>query len=204
MNPTINYEIHVQGLDPTVEGLLSTKLNSEQEINKQMFSLLMFNQFIAPTGAGQAGTRIDASASAGATASELLSNQVSNWLGQLNKSFDLSINYHAKDTYTPEELRLLFSKTLLNDRLTIETNVGFLGDQTYLNNNVVGDFNVEYKVSEDGRFRVKVFNRSNADDIIKYSQSPYTQGIGFFYRKDFNTFRDLLRKKKKTEEETSK
>lgn len=203
MNPTINYEINVLGLDPTVESLLRTKLNSEQEINKQMFGLLMFNQFFPSSGAGQAGTRIDAGAGAGASASELLSNQFSNWLGQLSKVIDISVNYRAKDTYTPNELRVMFIKTFLNDRLTFEGSVGILGQQSYLDNNVVGDFYAEYKLSDDGRFRLKGFNRSNADDIIKYSQSPYSQGLGFFYRKDFNRFGDLFakwRKKNKTDE----
>lgn len=203
MNPTINYEITVLGVDPTVQNLLKTKLNSEQEIDKQMFGLLMFNQFFPTTGAGQAGIRVDAGVGASASASELLSNQVSNWLGQLSKNVDISVNYRAKDDYSNEEFRVMVSKSFLDERLTIEGNVGILGEQTYVSNNVVGDFNAEYKVSKDGRFRLKGFNRSNADDIIKYSQSPYSQGLGFFYRKDFNKFSDLFarwRKKNKAEE----
>ena len=203
MNPTINYEINVLGLDPTVESLLRAKLNSEQEINKQMFGLLMFNQFFPSSGTGQTVARIDAGAGAGASASELLSNQVSNWLGQISKEIDISVNYRARDTYTPEEFRFMFTKSFLNDRLTFEGGVGFLGQQSYLDNNVVGDFYAEYKLSEDGHFKLKGFNRSNADDIIKYSQSPYSQGLGFFYRKDFDKFSDLFarwRKKNKIEE----
>ena len=97
----------------------------------------------------------------------------------------------------------MFTKSFLNDRLTFEGGVGFLGQQSYLDNNVVGDFYAEYKLSEDGHFKLKGFNRSNADDIIKYSQSPYSQGLGFFYRKDFDKFSDLFarwRKKNKIEE----
>ena len=203
MNPAISYEIGVRGIGPTEDGLLKTMLNSEQEINRQMFSLLIFGQFLPVAGNGQNVARLDAGSGAGASASELLSNQVSNWLGQISKDVNIGVNYRAKDTYTNEEVKLIFSKTFFNERLTFEGNVGYLGDQSYVNSNVVGDFYAEYKVSEDGRFRVKGFNRSNADNIISYSQSPYTQGLGFFYRQEFNSFSDLLvrwRLKNKKEE----
>lgn len=203
MNPTISYEITVRGLDPTEESLLKTTLNSEQEINKQMLGLLFFNQFFPVNGAGQKIARFDAGSGAGASASELLSNQVSNWLGQLSKDVNIGFNYRARDTYTNEEIQLLFTKAFFDERLILNGNVGYLGDQSYVNSNVVGDFYAEYKVSPDGRFRLKGFNRSNADNIISYSQAPYSQGIGFFYRQEFNTFKDLLirfRLKKKADE----
>jgi hypothetical protein len=192
MNPIINYEINVRGLSPTEEGVVKTQINSEEQINKQMFGLLLFNQFLPASGTGQSIARVDAGAGAGASASELLSNQVSNWLGQISKDVNIGFNYRAKDTYTSEEVKLIFSKSLFNERLVIEGNVGYLSDQTYVNSNVVGDFYAEYKVSPDGRFRLKGFNRSNADNIINYSQAPYTQGFGIFYRQEFDTFNDLM------------
>lgn len=191
MNPTITYEINVRGLDPTAQGVVKTLLNNEQEIDKQMFGLLVLNQFVPPNAAGQVG-RLDAGAGAGASASELLSNQVSNWLGQLSKDVNIGFNYRARDTYSNEEIQLMFSKSLFKDRLTVEGNVGYLNSLTAANSNVVGDFYAEWKLNEEGRFRLKGFNRSNADNIINYSQSPYTQGLGLFYRQEFNTFKDLL------------
>jgi hypothetical protein len=192
MNPTISYEISVRGLDPTSESLLKTILNSEQEINRQMFGLLVFNQFVPQSGTSQATTRLDAGAGAGASASELLSNQVSNWLGQLTQGVNIGLNYRAKDTYSPEEIQVMFTKSLFKDRLTIDAGVGYLPSQTENTSGIVGDFNAEYKLTQDGRLRLKGFNRSNADNIISYSQSPYTQGFGVFYRQEFNTLSDLL------------
>ncbi len=193
MNPTISYEINVRNLPPSDQAIIKTILNNEQEINKQMFGLLVLNQFVPPSTAGQIG-KLDASAGAGANASELLSNQVSNWLGQLSKDVVIGFNYRARDTYSSQELQLMFSKTLFNDRLKLEGNVGYLnGSQATVNSNVVGDFSAEYKLG-DGRFSFKGFNRSNADNIINYSQSPYTQGLGFFYRQEFGSWKDLMRR----------
>jgi hypothetical protein len=50
------------------------------------------------------------------------------------------------------------------------------------------------KASKDGRVRFKVFNRSNNNTMINNINSPYTQGVGVFYREEFNSFNDLRRK----------
>ncbi|TAH43015.1 MAG: translocation/assembly module TamB [Bacteroidetes bacterium] len=203
LNPTINYEISVRGLDPTGESIVKSILNSEQEVSKQMFSLLLLNQFSPPSSQTASSSRIDAGAGAGASASELLSNQVSNWLGRLSKDVNIGINYRSRDNYSNEEIQLLFAKSLFNDRLLVEGNVGYTSNQTQNTNDLVGDFYAEYKVSEDGRFRLKGFNRSNADNILNYS-APYTQGFGIFFRQEFNDIPDLLRRLKLLDREKNK
>lgn len=89
----------------------------------------------------------------------------------------------------------MFSKSLFNDRLLVEGNVGYTGNQaattTGNNSNLVGDFYAEYKLTQDGRFRLKGFNRNNLDNILNYS-APYTQGFGVFFRQEFNDMNDLL------------
>ena len=60
-------------------------------------------------------------------------------------------------------------------------------------NQITGDFDAEVKITEKIRF--KVFNRYNNPYTGK--QADYTQGIGLFYRQDFNKFSDLFRKKDK-------
>lgn len=194
MNPSINYEIAVRAQDPTIESMVRTVLNSEQEVNRQMFGLLVFNQFLPPSVNTSSVGKFDAGAGAMASATELLSNQVSNWLSQLSKDVNIGFNYRAKDTYTNEEINLMFSKSLFNDRLLVETNVGVMGTNAAAtnqnSNTVVGEFYTEYKVSKDGRFRLKAYNRSNADDLINFN-APYTQGVGVFFRQDFNSLSDL-------------
>ena len=74
------------------------------------------------------------------------------------------------------------------------------------NSNLVGDVNVEYKISDDGRFRAKMFNEANDYNLANANQSPYTQGIGVFYREEFDTFHQFFqnmfrRKKNRSEKE---
>ena len=58
----------------------------------------------------------------------------------------------------------------------------------------MGDFNVEYKVSKDGRLRAKVFNKSNDYNLLDANNAPYTQGVGVFYTEEFDTFGEFWRK----------
>jgi hypothetical protein len=63
------------------------------------------------------------------------------------------------------------------------------------NTSFTGAFDVEFKITEKIRF--KVFNRSN-DNFYIDNGIQYTQGVGLFYRQDFNKFKDLLKKPEKS------
>ena len=203
MNPTINYEINVFGLDNATAGTVYSRVNSEMELTRQVFGLMLLNQFIPRLNGTQQVEGISAAESAGSSAAELLSNQVSNWLSQVSSDVSLGFNYRAGDTYNKEEYELMFAKTLFNDRLSIEGNVGVASDQT--TRNIVGDFNAEYSITEDGRVKLKAFNRSNVNNVLDYT-SPYTQGVGIFYHEQFNAWSDLWkrRQKEKAKKEESK
>ena len=98
---------------------------------------------------------------------------------------------------TNEELEVALSTQLLNDKLIIDGNIGVGGSAigsstgtTQQNtSNIVGDVNVEYKVTS--KFRVKAFNRSNRYDYLRQN-APYTQGVGIFYRREFDKWNELF------------
>jgi hypothetical protein len=86
-------------------------------------------------------------------------------LSQISKDFDIGVNYRPGDQMTAQELELALSTQLFNDRVVID---GAFGMSTSANttqnqnaNQWIGDVNVEVKITEDGRFRVKAFNRTN-------------------------------------------
>lgn len=206
MNPTINYSIEVPGVDATVQSQITSVLNSEAEVSKQFFGLLMLNQFIPQGNSNQFSNAYDGSISA--NAAELLSNQVSNWLNQVSDEVTIGFRYQAKDAYSNEQYEFMFGKSFLDDRLSVETNVGYVSPSSQQASNIIGEFTAEYKISSDGRFRIKAFNESNENDLANYN-APYTQGVGVFYREEFNNLKELLirwgiirKKETKTEEGT--
>ncbi|MEO8088424.1 MAG: translocation/assembly module TamB domain-containing protein, partial [Bacteroidota bacterium] len=201
MNPTINYEIKVTGLDNATASTAYSRLNSEAELTRQVFGLMLLNQFLPRQNGTQQVEGISAAAGAGSSATELLSNQVSNWLSQLSTDVNLGFNYRAGDTYNKEEIELMFSKTLFNDRLSIEGNVGVASDQS--TRNIVGDFNAEYALTLDARLKLKAFNRSNVNNVLDYN-SPYTQGVGIFYHEQFNSWKELWNRHRRVKKEEEK
>jgi len=68
--------------------------------------------------------------------------------------------------------------------------------ETQQTSSIVGDFNADVQVSNNGRFHFKAFNRSNNNTYLNYYNSLYTQGIGIYYKQEFNSVRDLFRRKK--------
>jgi hypothetical protein len=166
------------------------------------------NSFYADPLAGIApqSTADIGSTTVGVTTMEMFSNQLSNWLSQISKDFDIGVVYRPGSTAMPnsQELQVALSTQLLNDRITINGNFDVGGNQAVTgntrsstgNNSITGAFDVEYKINEKIRF--KVFNRSN-DNFYIDNGIQYTQGIGLFYRQDFNKLRDLFKKAEKSE-----
>ena len=131
------------------------------------------------------------------TTTEMLSNQLSNWLSQINNDVDIGFVWRpgTKDINS-QDLQFALSTQLLNDKVAINSNVGYtgIGSTSQDANQLTGDFDAEIKLTE--KLRLKVFNRFNNT----YSgKGPYTQGIGIFFKEDFDKFSDLFRKKNKPE-----
>ncbi len=128
--------------------------------------------------------------------SELLSNQLSHWLSQISQDFDIGLNYRPGDQITSNELEVALSTQILNDRITINGNLDLGGETptttTTKTNSIVGDFDIDFQLTENGKLHLKAFNRTN-DNLI-FQTSPYTQGVGVFYREDFNSFGELIRR----------
>jgi hypothetical protein len=116
-------------------------------------------------------------------------------LSQISNDFNIGINYMPGDQVSDEQLEVALSTQLLDDRLIIDGNIDVSGSNasSQKTSSIVGDINIEYKLTPDGRFRVKAFNRSN-DLSLFNDYAPYTQGVGIFYRKDFNNLGELFRK----------
>ena len=201
LNPDIAFDIDLPTADETTKSkvrsvlYVSDEQENIQELNRQVFSLLVLNQFLTPTG--REGVSYTGNV-AGTTSFELMSNQVSNWLSKISNDFDVGFNYRPGDELSGQEIELALSTQIFNDRLILDGNFGVSDNKEVSSdsqnaNNIIGDFSMEYKITEDGKLRVKAFNASN-QSYIERTSSNYTQGVGLFYRKEFDNFSDLFKK----------
>lgn len=203
-NPDIQLDILLPTADEETRSLVKNSLNTEDKINKQFLSLLVINSFLPDPVMASEGTQSRTSEyvpAVGVTTSELLSNQLSYWLSQISNDFDIGFSYLPGDEITTNQVEVALSTQLLNDRVTINTNLDVGGQYVEGQNttppgssentsNIVGDFSVDIKLTRSGKLRMKAFNRANNNRL--YELAPYTQGIGLFYREDFNSFEELM------------
>jgi hypothetical protein len=168
-------------------------LNDEAELNRQVFSLLLLKSFVTPLQYSHGGG-ISAGSAIAANGTEMLSNRLSGWLSGLTKEVDIGVNYRPGSEVSSDELDIALSKQLLNNRLSIDGNFGFNNNQTTNTTGLVGDVNLEYKLTEDGRYRVRGFNRTNDNTQLTTQGGPYTQGVGVFYREEYETWAELYRR----------
>ena len=193
MNPNIQFNINLPTADEETKTLVRSLINTEEKQNKQFLSLLVLNTFMPEQSSDSYLSTPASTASIGTvTTSELLSNQLSHWLSQISDEWDIGVNYRPGDEITKDQVEVALSTQLLNDRVSINGNVGYGGQTTDQASNLVGDFNLDVKLNKSGKLRFKAFNESN--DKLIYENAPYTQGVGIFYREEFNSFSGLLQK----------
>jgi hypothetical protein len=210
-NPVIGLDIFLPTADEETRAYLRSMIKSDEDMSRQFLFLLVMNKFYADPMAGTSQSTADmGSATVGVTTTEMLSNQVSNWLSQISNDFDIGVVYRPGSTALPnsQDVNVALSTQVLNDKVVLNGNFDYGGSQsttnsTTGNNAISGAFNVEFKITEKIRF--KVFNRSN-DNFYIDNGIQYTQGVGLFFRQDFNKFKDLFKKQEKSnmkkEEET--
>lgn len=194
VNPALSFDIELPTADPGIQETVRSYTQSELEMNRQVLSLMVLNSFMTPaefrdgseeSGAGGAGTTL---------LSNFVSGTLNNWLSQISDNANVKFKYRPNDDMSLQELKLALGTQLLDNRLTFDV-AGSLTNanqtQTQGGYNQYVDVNVEYKVTEDGKVRLRAFNRGNESSGLTQGAN-HTQGAGVFYREDFETFGELF------------
>jgi len=193
-NPTIRFDIDFPTLDQQIQSILEELFSTEDEMNKQILSLLVLNRFYTPEYMRSTDSEFEnknSSYAVGVTTSELLSNQLSNWLSKISNKFDVGFSYRPGDSVTSDEIEFALSTQIFDDKVTINGNLGTNSNQNQ-DNDIVGDFDVNIKLDQKGKLQMKAFTRSN--EYLSDYASRNTQGVGIFYKEDFDTVSELFRK----------
>lgn len=206
LNPDIRFEIRFPGLEPDLKRAIYAELDTTNQtvMSQQMISLLVLGTFSASNASN---------ITLGSSFNSVLSNQLSSMLSKISDDFDIGINYRPGDNVSEEEFEVALSTQLFDERLIIDGHFGMTYDKSQSNaSNIVGDVDIAYKLTEDGKWLLKAFNHSNVNSWYNYGGydkiAPYTQGVGIAFRKEFTNIAELFQrsrpKKKKIEDETNK
>ncbi|NLJ44115.1 MAG: hypothetical protein GX431_10685 [Bacteroidales bacterium] len=199
-NPVVGFNIYLPNADEETRTYLRNAITTQEELSKQFLYLLVMNSFYSDPSqssySSSMASSVGGTSAMAVTTTEMLSNQLSNWLSQISNDFDVGFNYRPgnKDINT-QELQVALSTQLLNDRVTINGSFDVRGQNNTDGTPLSGDFDIEYKITEKIRF--KAFNRYN--NPYTGRGAPYTQGLGIFFKQDFNRLSDIFRRKQNSD-----
>jgi hypothetical protein len=186
----------LQGANLNVlDGIVQRIKQNEEEENTQVFALLVLGSFVPPSFTGSTlGVGEGINSTINNSVGDIVSNQLSKWLSQIDPKFQVGIDYQGATADNQSELILSLKRKFFNDQLVVSGSVDARGG----NGNNPYDVNVQYNISEDGRFNVRGFVKSANDPTLGQAINVTTTGIGFYYTKEFDRF---FKKKKKVEPE---
>jgi len=209
LSPDINFDIDIYdyptsivGFETSVASFKSEIKANEQELKRQVFSLIILRKF-AEQGSFSVGN------SFGNSVSEFISNQLSYWITQIDENLEIDFDLGTLDQNAFNTFQYRLSYSFNEGRLRV-TRSGNITEEDAPNDvsNIIGDWELEYLLTEDGKYRAKMYNRFNYNNLYRNNQGVTTATTGFSltHTQNFNDFRELFRskkkKKKKSEEYT--
>lgn len=174
----------------TISAFQSRVAADEQEMNRQVFSVIMTRNF-SPEGQFSGVSTISSSLG------NLLSSQLNSFLGQVDKNLEINIDLATLDQNALENFQLSVAYTFLDGRLRVSRDGGFTDNQGNASAaSIIGDWQAEYMLTEDGVYRLRIFNRNNYNTFTSLSltQNVLTYGASVTQNVSFNSFSELFKK----------
>ncbi len=195
LSPTIDFslELENQVVDPEWNRVIQS-INSDsnaEELKRQVFSLLMLRKF-----SPQQSFAVGNSDFIESSVSEFVSNQLSYWLSQVDDNLEVSLDLASMDDNTFNTFQLRLAYTFLDGRLRV-TRWGNLVPEATSSSaaNIVGNWQVEYILTEDGKLRARAFTREQQLSANQ-SQGVYETGLSIQHITSFNEFSELIKNKR--------
>lgn len=177
----------------------------EQELNRQVFSLIILRRFSPPDAFNTSGSLVN-------SVSELLSNQLANFVSQVDENLEIDVDLSTFDDEAYNTFQLRLSYTFLNGRLRVTRDGTFYGSQNSsvapntTGNQVgaiAGDWTVDYLLTADGKLKIKMYNRTNFNPILNSlgTGTTVTAGVSLSHTQSFNAIKDIWKSARKRREQ---
>jgi hypothetical protein len=210
MKPDISFNLDMpetsrSAFDGSVYTRLQQVNTDESEVNKQVLGLLVLGHFIAdnPFQSANGG---GAEQLVRQSASKILSQQLNNLAGNLISGVDINFDLQSSQDYSTGKaenktnLNVGLSKSLFNGRTTVYvgSDIQLEGPQQadQQSSQIAGDVAVEYKLSRDGRYRLRAYRKNKYQGIIE-GQFIET-GLSFIIVMDYNHFKELFHQRRRS------
>jgi hypothetical protein len=205
LQPDIAFDLGFPRLFGEVRSLVESKMQNlrrdPNDLNWQVFGLIVANNFLPPGLASQ-GTEYIATIN---TVSEMISNQFSRYITALmselvsdvgiisDVGFDFNYNLYQSQAITQIEQAFTDSKIQVTQRINFyDDRLSLAIEGSVINTRGIeassgvligGDFKVEYALTEDRRLKLRVYQRSEPTIL---GNNRYKVGAGLTFRKEFD------------------
>ena len=212
LKPEISFEVQLPqdekgALGGAVNARLATLNEDPSALNKQVFALLVLGRFIQENPL-QTESGAGVSTVARNSVSRFLTQQLNQYGANIIPGVELNFDVQSYDDYSNgsqqgrTELGVGVRKQLFNEKLSVQVggSVDVEGEKANQNSasDITGDVTVEYKLTDDGRYRLKGFRHNEYEGAID-GQLVET-GAGIVYTRDFNKWKDFFKRPRKTNE----
>lgn len=199
-NPNVDFDINIlnypSSLETSVADFQSQLRNNDQLKNKQVFSLVVFKQLSREDNLGDIGSGTQQNLS------ELFSNQFSSWVSQFDENLAVDIDLSGFDAERNNVFRLKLEYSLLDGRIRISRDGSFQNiDSSNELANVFGEWTIEYLITQDGKIRMKAFNRNSNIGAVGSANAAIntTYGFSITHNKSFDDLKELFKSNTKVE-----
>ena len=224
--PDISFELDFPPESPpkkdlSVSFVINQLQNNENELNKQVAFLVVFNSF-APSDVGStlnisSGVDLVVNSISGFLSSQI-NNVLNNILSNKLKIPGLYVNFSGA-LYNPypivssssgtglgydrTNLNVSIGKTLFNNRVALTFEGSYdvpLQSSTQVKSDLLSNFTTEFLINKSGTIRATVFYKENVDFLSGTTSAGNNKskryGTSLAYRREFNRLSDLFRKKR--------
>ncbi|WP_375417763.1 translocation/assembly module TamB domain-containing protein [uncultured Hymenobacter sp.] len=221
--PVIRLGLEFNDAPGTLQGDLAaftaSLRNDEQELNRQVFSLLVFKQ-LSPRGSF--GNTISFKSGENNTVSNSLGQILSTQLGlltsQIDQNLEIDFNINGLSAEQLQALQVRLSYSFLNGRLRVTREGGFTNGANYAGTgqlpgaanarqvSLLGDLSLEYFLRPDGKFRARLRYETTPRDLYVEGVNQTRAGLSLLHTEQFDTFGELFRREtpKKKERDTQR
>jgi len=192
MKPTVNFDINLPSSDEGVKQRVRNIINTDEMMNRQIIYLLVFNKFFTPDYLRASTSTVfnnEGLSLLFSTASAQLNSLVSQFTKSNN--FTLGLDYQQRNLESSDiKAQFLYQPS---NRWIVNGNLGYRIDNLSTSTNkFIGDVDIEYLLTESGKFRLKFFNHTIDRYRLQSSETKQGQGVGLLYKEDFASVDDLF------------
>lgn len=193
LSPDVSLGIDIKQTPPDLNIFVQDFKNrintNEQELNRQVFSLVMLGRFSEETS-------INGSSLISSSLGEFFSNELTRWMSQIDEDLQIDIDLNTVGADGLNVIKLRLSRVFLDNRLRISVEDGFANTGKSNPNasaaGLAGNWTVEYMILKNGVIRTKIYNRTTQASQINNTITNTSVGVSILHTKDFDRFIELL------------